>query len=208
MIQGAFSYFDAAVVAVMLLSCLFAFFRGLVKELLSLGAWIGAGLITLYYFPDLAKAIEPRFKSPVVASGIATLTIYITALVGFSMINALIMRMLKDGSDIGALDNTLGLLFGAMRGAFVISLGYLMLTMVMTEAEMPEWVKTAKTKPMVERGAITLARAAPSYLRDVTNLKLKIEEQQKQTPEWLEKQKGNSDAFPENPAPKEAPKAP
>jgi membrane protein required for colicin V production len=198
MISGSFSYFDAAVAAVMALSCMFAFFRGLVKELLSLGAWIGAGLITLYYFPDLAKALEPRFKSPVVASGIATLTIYVTALIGFSMINALIMRMLKDGSDIGALDNTLGLFFGALRGAFVVSLAYLMVTMVMTEEEMPPWVKTAKTRPVVEKGAILLARASPGYLRDITTLRLKIEEQQKATPQWMDKQKGNSAAFPQD----------
>ncbi len=170
MLEGAFSYFDITVLAIMGLSCLFAFFRGFVKEILSLGAWIGAGLITIYYFPDAAKALEPRFKSPIVASGVATLAIYITALLFFSLINALILRFMKEGEEVGALDNTLGLMFGALRGAFVICLGYLMVTMVMTEEEYPKWMKEARTRPLVEEGAIVLAKAAPDYLRELSSL--------------------------------------
>lgn len=170
MIDATFSYFDAAVIAIMLLSCLFAFFRGFVKEILSLGAWIGAGLITIYYFPDVAKMLEPKFKNPIVATGVATLGLYISCLLVFSMINALILRFIKEGSDVGFLDNSLGLIFGAARGAFIVCLGYLLITMVMTEEEYPPWLKTAVTRGAVEEGAIILVKAAPHYLQELTPL--------------------------------------
>lgn len=175
MISTNFSYFDAAVIGVLLLSCLVAVFRGFVKEVLSLGAWIGAGLVTIYFFPDLAKALKPHFKSEVSAAGVATLSLYVGSLLTFSLINAVIFRFLKEGSDVGILDNMLGLIFGFFRGGFIVSLGFLLLSMAMKEDEYPEWVKEARTLPYVEKGAIALARVAPDYLQEHTALKKKIE---------------------------------
>lgn len=175
MIDTSLSYFDAIVVGILGLSCLFAFFRGFVKEILSLGAWIGAGIITIYYFPDVARVLEPRFKNPTAAAGVATLSIYIIALLCFSLLNALILRYIREGSDVGFLDNSLGLMFGAFRGAFVVSLGYFLLTMTMSEEEYPTWIKEAHSRPLVEQGAVVLGRAAPQYLREISSLHEKIE---------------------------------
>lgn len=176
MIEAQFTYFDATVLSIMGLSCLFAFFRGFVKEILSLGAWIGAGIVTLYFFRDVAGMIQPHVKKEMVAGGLAALGLYVTSLICFSMINSLIMRMVKEGGDIGILDNTLGLIFGAFRGAFVISLGYFLLMTVMTEKNAPEWLKTAHTRPYAEQGAIILGKAAPDYLVELTSLKDRIQE--------------------------------
>lgn len=122
------------------------FFRGFVKEILSLGAWIGAGIITLYYFRDVAEVIKPHVKTEMVAGGLATLGLYVLALLIFSLINSMIVRMMKEGGDIGILDNSLGLLFGAFRGAFIISLTYFMMMTVITHENEPKWLKDAHTK--------------------------------------------------------------
>ncbi len=62
MIETHLNIFDAAVLGIMALSCLFAFYRGFVREVLSLGAWIGAGIITIYYFPQVAEKLQPHFQ--------------------------------------------------------------------------------------------------------------------------------------------------
>lgn len=170
MFSASLSYFDIAVLGVMALSCIFAFWRGFVKEILSLGAWIGAGLITIYYFPSLAQQLQPHFKSTVVAAGLATLILYITALLLFSMMNAVILRFMKQGSDVGFLDNSLGLFFGAFRGAFILSLAFFVFTMVVPKGEYPGWMENAYTLPSVEKGATYLAQAAPEYLRELSPL--------------------------------------
>lgn len=193
MIDTQLSYFDAIVIGVMLLSCLFAFFRGFVKEILSLGAWIGAGLVTLYFFGDVAEMLKPHFKNEMVAGGMAALGVYVGALIGFSIINSLIMRMMKEGSDVGILDNALGLMFGALRGAFIVSLGYFILSIVMTEDTMPDWVQNAKTRPWVKEGAVLLGRAAPDYLSEHTALKEDIEESKKKGSLWPKKDNGEPD---------------
>jgi membrane protein required for colicin V production len=175
MIETSLTYFDLAVLSVMVLSCLFAFFRGFVRELLSLGAWIGAGVVTLYYFRDVAQLIKPSVKSDMVAGGLATLGLYIFSLLAFSMFNSLIMRLFRDSGEVGAVDNVLGLAFGAFRGAFLISLTYFLMTIFISADTEPAWLSKATTHSIVERGAIILGQAAPDYMVEHTSLKGKID---------------------------------
>lgn len=177
MIETQFNVFDSVIIAVMALSCLFAFYRGFVREILSLGAWVGAGIVTIYFFPAMAEKLQPHFKSAVVAAGFGTLGIYVTALIGFSMLNMIILKFMKSGSDVGMLDNAFGLLFGAFRGAFIVSLGFFLVTIALPEKEYPEWIKASFTHPYVEKGALVLARMAPEYLRQISPLNKKLEEE-------------------------------
>lgn len=179
MIETTLNIFDAAVVGVMGLSCVLAFFRGFVREVLSLSAWVCAGIVTLYFFPSLAVTLEPKFKSAVVASGFSTLGIYIVALIGFSLLNTAILKFIKSGTDVGLLDNWLGLFFGVLRGAFLISLGFFLMTIVLPEDDYPKGIKEAKTLSYVERGAIIVANISPKYLREISSLNKRIEAEKK-----------------------------
>lgn len=178
MIETSLNIFDAIVITVMGLSCILAFFRGFVREVLSLSAWVLAGVVTLYFFPSLAKLIEPKFKDPVVAAGFSTLGIYIVALMGFSLLNSAILKFIKSGTDVGLLDNWLGFIFGALRGAFLVSLGFFLMTIVLTEKDYPLAIKQAKTLPYVENGAMMVANVSPRYLRDISSLNEKIKAQE------------------------------
>lgn len=180
MIETQLNLFDAAVIGIMLLSCLFAFFRGFVREVLSLGAWIGAAIITIYYFPDMARILKPHFKSAMGAAGVGTLIIYSTSLIGFSIINAIILKYVKSGNEVGMLDNLMGLMFGAARGALIVSLGYFLMTIALPEKEYPQWLVESVTKPYAERGAITLAKVAPEYLREISTLQQKAAKEMRQ----------------------------
>lgn len=173
MIETHLNLFDAAVICILALSCLFAFFRGFVREVLSLGAWIGAAIVTIYYFPAMAAYLKPHFKSAVGAAGVGTLIIYTVALIGFSLINAVIIKFVRSGNDVGMLDNALGFMFGLGRGAFIISLGYFLMTIAMPEKEYPVWLKNSVTRPYAEMGAIKLAKVAPEYLREISTLEKK-----------------------------------
>lgn len=176
MIEAQFNMFDITVIAILGFSCLFAFFRGFVKEILSLGAWIGAGIVTIYFFPEAAKQLKPYFKSETVAAGFATLGLYISALMAFSFMNMFIMKFVKQGSDVGMLDNMMGLVFGAFRGALIVSLGFFLISIAVAEKDYPEWLEKSITRPFAEKGAILLARVAPDYLREISSLQKKAQQ--------------------------------
>ena len=163
MVDAQLNIFDTVVLGILILSSLIAFFRGFVKEVLSLGAWVGSAIVTVYAFPSVAEWIKPQVSSPVVASGMAALGTYIACLLVISLINSIILKYVKAGSDVGILDNMLGLLFGAARGAFVVSLGFLLMTVVIGD-NYPDWVKEAQTKEYVEKGSDMLSKLAPEYM--------------------------------------------
>lgn len=168
MVETSFNLFDMIVITVIGLSALLSFFRGFIREILSLGAWVVASLITLYSFLDVAAWIEPQVKNSVVASGLAAMGTFIASLILMSIINALLMRILRKGEDVGALDNALGLVFGVMRAMLLVSFAYFAMTIVTPEDEMPDWVTEAKTRSYVAQGAELIAKLAPDYLKAIS----------------------------------------
>jgi len=168
MVETSFNLFDLIVLAVVGLSALLSFFRGFIREVLSLGAWVGAAIITLYAFPHVHDWVRPQVNSDMVASGIASMGTFMGALIIISIFTRLIGKYVKSGADVGVLDNILGLGFGAARGLLVICIGYFILTKVMTEENYPEWIKTAKTQPFIKETTSWLAKVAPDYIGDLS----------------------------------------
>lgn len=176
MVDAQLNYFDMTIYGIMALSCIFAFFRGFVKEILSLIAWIGAAFITVRFFPEASEKLQPHFSKPLVASIVATLSLYFGSLLAFAIFNRIIIKVLKSGTEIGWFDNFLGLAFGALRGAFIISLGYLLITVVIKDENRPDWLEKAKTRPYVEKGALMLANIAPKYVEELSNMQQQAKE--------------------------------
>ena len=171
MVETSLNMFDLVVLVVVGLSALLSFFRGFIREVLSLGAWVGAALITLYAFPQVTEYIRPKVNSDLVASGLASMGTFIVALIVISIFTRLLAKYVKTGSDVGVLDNLLGMTFGAARGVLLVAIGYFIMTTVLIEKDYPEWIKTAVSKPYVEKAATWLAEVAPDYMEDLTPLK-------------------------------------
>lgn len=167
MVDTTLNMFDVVVISVVGLSALLSFFRGFVREIFSLGAWIFAGIITLYSFPHVTSLIEPHVKNPIFASGFASMGTFIIAFLLISIFSSMLMKFMKTGSDIGVLDNLLGLGFGFFRGALLLSLGYFLMSKMMEEKEYPEFIQTAITRPYVAIGGRIIEKVAPSYLNSL-----------------------------------------
>lgn len=176
MVEAQLNYFDMTIYGIMTLSCIFAFFRGFVKEILSLVAWIGAAAITVRFFPEVSEKLQPHFAKPLAANIVATLSLYFGSLIVFAIFNRLIIKVLKSGTEIGWFDNFLGFAFGGIRGAFIISLGYLLMMVVIKDESRPEWLEKAKTRPYVEKGALMLANIAPKYVEELSNMQQQVKD--------------------------------
>ena len=149
---------DIGVVAVLLVSAILALARGFVREVLAISSWIGAAAVTYYVFPFAQEPFRGYvkewfdFKQTLVADIAAGVTIFIVVLVILAVISAWISRKVQS-SDIGALDRSLGFLFGLARGAVVVSLAYLLLIQFIPPKEHPSWVKEARSVPAMGAGA-------------------------------------------------------
>jgi membrane protein required for colicin V production len=156
-----FNLLDLIVIAVILLSGVFALARGFVKEVLSIVSWVGAVFATLYGFP-IASAFARQFiSSPLIADGLAGGTLFLVTLFALSFVSGLIANRVR-GSTIGSVDRSLGFVFGLVRGFVLVSIAYLALSWALPPAEQPQWVRAAKTMPLLEQGSAMLIAVAPS----------------------------------------------
>jgi membrane protein required for colicin V production len=168
MIESSFNILDLIVLIVIGLSAMLSFFRGFLREVMSLGTWIAASIIALYLFPTASKLIEPHVKSAVIASGLASIGVFFIALISISIASGLLLKFIKPSKDVGILDNLIGLCFGVARGVLIVAIAYFIATIVIVEKDMPDWVQEAKSRPYIAKAAKAVAKLTPSYLDAIT----------------------------------------
>ena len=158
---------DLTVALLIILSGIFAMARGFVREVLSLASWVGAALITLWGF-GYARPYARAFIGNALLADIATgAALFIVSLILFSMIGGGIASLIR-GTGLNALDRTLGFVFGLVRGALIVALMWLGVAWAIPAGEQPEWLRDARTRPLVERLAEYIRSFAPPELRGRT----------------------------------------
>ncbi len=109
---------DIALLSVLGLSAVFGAFRGLVREILSLMAWIVAAWLALRYHAWLADRLAPVIGQEGIRQAAGFLLLFIAAIISASLLNRL-LSMLVHASRLGGIDRLLGFIFGALRGVMI-----------------------------------------------------------------------------------------
>ena len=155
---------DFAVIGIVLLAALTAFSLGFVRVVLALLGWIGAAAATLYGFRYVRPIAQEWISVGFLADAAAGLGIFLVSLIVLTIISHAIGRRVRD-SGLSALDRSVGLVFGLALGGVLVSLGYLgyawATDMPAEASKQPQWIREARTRPLVEWGADRLQRLAP-----------------------------------------------
>jgi membrane protein required for colicin V production len=152
---------DGIVAAALVLSGIFAYSRGLVREVLSLLAWAGAVAAT-YYGLDLVRPYARELLPwKAAADGIAGVALFVLALLVLTLTTGRLARIVNQ-SQFGPIDRSLGFLYGVGRGALLVCIAYLVVGWIVPPAQQPTWVKEARTRPLIERGAAEIMRLVPA----------------------------------------------
>ncbi len=154
---------DLIVIIILVVSGIFAFVRGFVHEVLAVGSWIGAAFVTLYAYPIVQPMVLGVITVEFIASLLTGVGLFLVTLVLFSVLTRIFSNRIQQ-SSLGALDRSLGLLFGFARGAVIVVLAWLALDYMITEDERPGWIEQARSRPLVERGADMLLTLVPAEL--------------------------------------------
>jgi membrane protein required for colicin V production len=146
------TWFDFAIVTVLVISALLAFVRGLVREVLGLVAWVGAIFTGVWALPR----VRPQFKlwlggSPWV-DPVAFAAVFVASLVVLLLISRWISAVVRS-SPLGGVDRSLGLVFGLARGAALIILAYIAAGMVVQVDRWPDVVLNAESVWPAYQGA-------------------------------------------------------
>lgn len=154
------TFLDIGLIAIALISGLLAMMRGFTREILSIASWgaaAGAAVVAYSKFRDWARAeIQPTYLADAALIG----GTFLTVLIVVSFITARLSDAILD-SKIGAIDRTLGFIFGVGRGLIIVVIAYLFFTWLVPESSQPNWVKTARSRNILTTTAETLLRQLP-----------------------------------------------
>jgi len=140
---------DLILLGVMLISGLLALVRGFMREILSIAAWGAAAIVTLYSFSKLLPTAKTYFNNDTVATVVVIAGVFVGTLVVVSVITVRISDMILD-SRIGALDRTLGYLFGLARGLLIVVVAYQFFIWLVPDKQQPDWVRGAKSRTVLD----------------------------------------------------------
>lgn len=145
--------FDLAILAVILLSTLLAFIRGVVRELIALVSWVLGFVGALAFAPTVGAWIPEIQGYPAVNYLIAFAAILIAALVIGAIVAAPLVRLIHS-AGLGFVDRFLGSIFGVVRGllaivAFVLVAGF-------TTLPRADWWQNSALAPAFVTGALAL----------------------------------------------------
>ncbi|TAD91958.1 MAG: CvpA family protein [Alphaproteobacteria bacterium] len=155
-----FATADLIVLSLLALSGVWGFMRGFVREVLGIAGWIGAIAATWFLFPHVRPIARDLIAIEAIADGAAGLVIFLIALVVFSLIAGTIAQQVRS-SSLGALDRTLGFLFGLGRGALVACVALVVISYSVRPSPLPFWIAEARTLPILQRGADWLTSVLP-----------------------------------------------
>jgi membrane protein required for colicin V production len=157
------SYLDLGLLAVVLISALLAMLRGLTREVMAILSWGVAAVaaVTLYphVIPYLADANSPVFMAkeslrPYVAGA----AVFFVVLILVSIITIRLSNAILD-SKIGALDRSLGFVFGAARGLLLCAIAFIFFNWLAPDASTAgadanslrnQWFANSKSLPLLK----------------------------------------------------------
>jgi membrane protein required for colicin V production len=158
------TWVDLVVLGVLAVSALLAFMRGLVREVLGLGAWVGAILAASWALPLARPQFHQWLGSAPWVDPATWGVLFLITLIILMVISHWISRLVR-ASPLGGLDRTLGLVFGLVRGAALLVIAYIGAGMVVPVDRWPEAVKQARALPIAVEGAIWVAEKVPAGYR-------------------------------------------
>ena len=139
-----FTIIDAVVAAVVVISAILAFSRGLVREAMAIVGWIAAAFLAFYFapaaeplvreIPYLGDFLGESCELAIIAS---FAIVFLLALVLVSFFTPLLSSAVRY-SALGALDQGLGFLFGVLRGVLLVAVAFIVYDRVVVNEGIPE----------------------------------------------------------------------
>jgi membrane protein required for colicin V production len=143
------SYLDLGLIVVVLISAFLAMLRGFTREVLAIASWGAAALAAIYLHPLALPYVKPYIAKDVIALAVAAAAVFFVTLIAVSLITIKLSDAILD-SRVGALDRSLGFLFGAVRGLLLCVIAFVFFNWLVPAQTQPGWVKTARMRPLLQ----------------------------------------------------------
>lgn len=158
---------DGILVGFTLVSAMLAMVRGFSREVLSVVSWAAAAAAAFLFYKPVLPFVRPYIDNDKIAMAASAGVVFLIALIVVSVITMKLADWIID-SRIGALDRTLGFLYGAARGILVVAVALLFFNWL-AGAKAPAWIANAKSRPLLETIGAKLESVLPENTEELVN---------------------------------------
>lgn len=155
------TWMDYVVLAGFAVSIAWGAWRGLVREVISVAAWVLAFLGANYFSGPLSEVLPDSISAPELRVMIAFIAVFVAILAVCTLAGQFLAKLVKV-AGLGELDHVLGGLFGTAR-ALVILLAFSILAGLTALPRQPVWRDSVSGPPM-GRAALALRPWLPQAL--------------------------------------------
>lgn len=175
--------FDLIILGVLLVSAVFAFLRGFIREVLTILGVVGGLAASLAFGKQLVPlmnewlGVDPNAEEPqkfmdivpytIVADVLAYGSIFLVVVIVLSLVSGFLAGWART-LGLGAIDRSLGVLFGIARGVLVLAVLYLLPYLLFEEDARKDWFKGSRLIVYIEETSGWLAEFLPDSVKNTT----------------------------------------
>jgi membrane protein required for colicin V production len=152
---------DYIVLALLVVSAFVGFTRGAVREVAAMVALVAAAVCALLGWKFARPIVAHLIHTPWLATVASLLLVFAAVYFALRLAGAGLARRIQRADVLGALDRTVGLLIGLVRGLVVLGALYLMFNAATPVDLQPRWIVQARTWPLARNMGRLLQGLAP-----------------------------------------------
>ncbi len=161
--------------AIIFISAIISFFRGFIRECLTIIGVVGGVLAAISFGPALRPTFEKWFgveegedvaklfdliPMDIIANVCAYASIFIVVVIMLSVISHFMAGAVK-AAGLGPIDRTLGVIFGILRAVILLGLAYYPFHIYMEQESKDKFFEASKTHFVVEKTAQVMSKFLP-----------------------------------------------
>ena len=165
-----FNQTDIIIIILTIVSMIYGYSRGLIKEILSILSILVSVYISINVYPDISFFIKDYIEMAVLADSISFALMFLFLYSLINICSNLIVSSIVN-TPIRILDKNFGILFGFFRALLIFSLLNILLYWTLWNKNVPEWLNNSKSIILINYTSDKLIKIVPSKsLKSITEL--------------------------------------
>ena len=156
-----FNQIDILILILTIISMIYGYSRGLIKEILSILSILISVYISINLYPKISLFIKQYIEMAVLADSISFALMFLFL---YSLINIFSNFIVSSitNTPIRILDKNFGILFGFFRALLIFSLLNILLYWTLWKKNIPQWLNDSKSMVLINYTSDKLIRILPS----------------------------------------------
>ncbi len=170
-----FNQLDILILILTIVSMIYGYLRGLIKEILSIFSLLISVYISINLYPEISLFIKKYIEMVILADSISFAVLFLLI---YSLINIFSNFIVSNISNtpLKILDKNFGILFGFFRALLIFSLINILFNWVVWKNNIPQWINNSKTMILINYTSNKFIKVLPKNgikkIEDTFNISL------------------------------------